>query len=111
MADLIMTAAAHFARDITVRQPNGDPYDLTGYSVTAWLYVSGERQEMTVTVATPSSGVISLSVAVPDAPYQVAEVRVFKSTELNTERICTLSVHIRAGETIPEGEELPEVEE
>lgn len=111
-ADLLMTCGCSWARTVEVDAAAGGNFNLTGYTVEAYLYYRGLRATVTAAVASPATnGIINLSLAaVPEAPYQIGELRIFGTLSGAQERIATYTVRLEPGETLPSQEEAPEEE-
>lgn len=65
IANLTIDQGASFSSDVTVKDNNGDPFDLTGYTATAKMakgYTSTRtRTTITTSIGSPTTGVVTLS--------------------------------------------------
>ena len=65
IANLTIDQGASFSSDVTVKDANGNAFNLTGYTAAAKMakgYQSTKtRTSFTTTIATPTSGVVTLS--------------------------------------------------
>ena len=92
IANLIIDQGANFSSDVTVKDANGNPFDLTGYTTEAKMakgYAS-TRTRTNFTVTMPSdraTGVVTLSLtsaqsAALDAERYVYDLEITKGTEV-----------------------------
>src|SRR5210317_1355457 len=98
VANLIIDQGANFSSDITVKDANGNAFNLTGYTAEAKLAKSYSstrtRTTMTSTVASdPTSGIVSLSLTSAqttalDAPERyVYDVEITQTSTGNVTRV------------------------
>jgi len=110
VANLIIDQGANFSSDITVKDANGNPFNLTGYTAEAKLakgYSSTRtRTTMTSSVASdPTSGIVSLSLTAAqttalDAPERyVYDVEITQTSTGNVTRVIEGIITVRPNVT------------
>ena len=110
VANLIIDQGANFSSDITVKDANGNAFDLTGYTAEAKLakgYSSTRtRTTMTSTIASdPTSGIVSLSLTSAqttalDAPERyVYDVEITQTSTGNVTRVIEGIITVRPNVT------------
>lgn len=97
-ANLIIEQGATFSSDVTVKDSNGNAFDLTGYSASAKMALGYASTRTRVTITTtidndPTTGIISLSLT-PDqtgnleAPARyVYDVEILKASDSSVTRV------------------------
>ena len=96
-ANLRIDQGASFSSDVTVKDSNGDVFDLTGYTAAAKMalgYASTRtRVAMTTTIGSPTTGVITLSLTATqtadlEAPARyVYDVEITRTSDNNVTRV------------------------
>jgi hypothetical protein len=110
VANLIVDQGANFSSDITVKDANGNAFNLTGYTAEAKLakgYASTRtRTSMTATVASdPTTGIVSLALSAAqttalDAPERyVYDVEITQTSTGNVTRVLEGIITVRPNVT------------
>ena len=96
-ANLRIDQGASFSSDVTVKDSNGDVFDLTGYTAAAKMalgYASTRtRVAMTTAIGSPTTGVITLSLSATqtadlEAPARyVYDVEITRTSDNNVTRV------------------------
>jgi len=96
-ANLRIDQGASFSSDVTVKDSNGEVFDLTGYTAAAKMalgYASTRtRVTMTTTIGSPTAGVITLSLSASqttdlEAPARyVYDVEITRTSDSNVTRV------------------------
>ena len=109
VANLIIDQGASFSSDITVKDANGNAFNLTGYAAEAKMakgYASTRtRTTMTTTIASdPTTGVVSLALtaaqtAALDAERYVYDVEITQTSSGNVTRVIEGIITVRPNVT------------
>ena len=97
VANLRIEQGATFSSDITVKDANGDVFDLTGHTATAKMALgyssTRTRVSFTTAISTPTSGVITLSLTADqtnslEAPARyVYDVEILRTSDSTVTRV------------------------
>lgn len=110
-ANLLIEQGATFSSDVTIRDYNGDPFDLTGHVASAKMALGYASTRTRVTITTsiandPTTGVITLSLT-PDqtsnleAPARyVYDVEILKSSDSSITRVIEGIITVNPNVTI-----------
>ena len=109
IANLIIDQGASFSSDITVKDANGNTFNLTGYTTEAKMakgYASTRtRTTITSTIASdPTTGVVSLALtaaqtAALDAERYVYDVEITQTSSENVTRVIEGIITVRPNVT------------
>jgi hypothetical protein len=110
IANLRIEQGATFTSDVTVKDANGDVFDLTGYSASAKMaqgYASTRtRVAFSTAIGTPTSGVITLSLTADqtnalDAPARyVYDVEILRASDSTITRVIEGIITVSPSVTI-----------
>jgi len=110
IANLRIEQGATFTSDVTVKDANGDVFDLTGYSASAKMaqgYASTRtRVSFSTAIGTPTSGVITLSLTADqtnalDAPARyVYDVDILRASDSTITRVIEGIITVSPSVTI-----------
>tara|TARA_Y100001937_G_scaffold127100_1_gene198237 strand:- start:1293 stop:1634 length:342 start_codon:yes stop_codon:yes gene_type:complete len=110
IANLRVEQGATFSSDVTVKDSDGNAFDLTGYSASGSLakgYSSSfyDRTSFTCTIATPSTGVITLDLtadqtnALEEGRY-VYDVEILRASDSTITRVIEGIVTVSPSVTV-----------
>ena len=92
IANLTIDQGATFSSDVTVKDANGNPFDLTGYTARAKLakgYQSTKtRQDFTTTIASATEGKVTLSLTATETTA-LEDTRYVYDLEIQTGDVVT----------------------
>lgn len=111
VANLVIEQGATFSTDVTVKDSNGDAFDLTGYTASAKMakgYASTRtRTTFTTTInADPTTGIVALSLSadqtsVLDAPARyVYDVEILRTSDSTITRVIEGIITVSPSVTI-----------